>query len=1514
MLRTYHQISMGSLRVLFTLILLTFSIGLVSPAQAQKMIRCDAAGAGIDSEFSIGQGAFREGALILPDSLPGVARGGACARVTRSGLRPGGAPLAVITSVAGHALFDFPLGQFLPSSDNQCIGGNCLNSTTCRLNSRCNWQIGGRGFSGTATTLDNTITNIILEGDSFSAPEAQGTLGVARSAGGAINFIESDFTFSGTLDPSTGSVTQSIFIHNSDVLGAPDTRDTIYFSEDANAAFTISGPDASAFRVVSYPPLPRVEEISSRSAFSQEGFVRTNRPGLLIGASVPLQIAFTPTANRRYDATLTIHSDARNTEAFPVRLSGVGQGFAPSNPATMSLSVVEPSGAAGEDRTLRYEIIAPGSSQDLAAIEFEHDVAFFAPGLSVDNTTLPSEPCGTGSSLTATTSSFFNFRGGNLTSGQSCTFDVKVNVPESTAPASYRQQTSPLRSIAGGSALSSAATVTQLDVTQGPLAPTLALSFSKNPVPANDTTTLTYTFTAPDNALPLSDIEINHDVDFFSSQNIIFDVAHAPATACGGTLTYPTSNFISLRGGSLPTGGTCSFSVDVIIPKAVTAGNYQVLTSPITAKSGTSKTSVNSAAASITLNVTAPVPPKPLEASGVLETNPLPAGVESNYVLTVTNPNNHEGIDVTGGVALNVGARVPGLNFEFVSITGIGCEGNGTGQKVAPHPEYVGVTIVDGKIPAKGVCTITMKVRPDASTTPGTFPVFGFAEADFDGVEESATFNNLPSIVISDGNAPVITVPSDITASTDAGKITANVTFSISATDVEDGAITPLVNSAPTTGLASGSDFPLGVTTITVTATDSNNNKVEKNFTITIEDTEKPVLTLPANISAITQAGKATANVSFVASASDNIDGAITPTVISAPNAGLVSGSDFPVGVTTLTVSATDVAGNKAKQSFTVTVSDGEAPVITNVPARQEHTTAAGAPTFSLDVTTLGVTVSDNNDTGLIPKFTIDGKVVTGVYDFPVGDTVVNIDAMDTAGNAAIQQSFIVRIIGRPPPDTTPPNVVISVPSNSHDGSTGFVATMTFNEPVTGFIDGELTATNATVGPLTPNGGAGTIFTATIRPSGRLDVVLSVTSNVAQDLAGNNNTAAADVTIAGTIVEHTQQVISTFMQNRAGHILNNQPDITEFVSGTNKSGGGALGNLALNANESNLILAFSTSRSKVLAAMNNSHIDGNHALGGNSHAVASAIAENRISSAFEASQSSPNTSANHLGYSADTKQTENSQDTPTISYAAVPESRAGTYDIWTEIYGSRSNAGTSDSNFWVGYVGTHYFIDDSTLVGIMGQLDWADETNSALNSKAEGKGWMIGPYIAGQISDQNLFYEARVAYGKSNNDISPIGTYTDSFYTTRWLVSGKIAGSYKHNDLTINPAISVSYYQDTQESYVDANNLTIPEQTLSLGELRFGPTFSKATTLEDSTLFTPTFGITGVWNFDVNNNNASQTGIIGDDDLRARVDFGFSAANPVNGMIFTLEGFYDGIGISNYDAYGGRARVTVPLQ
>jgi hypothetical protein len=112
----------------------------------------------------------------------------------------------------------------------------------------------------------------------------------------------------------------------------------------------------------------------------------------------------------------------------------------------------------------------------------------------------------------------------------------------------------------------------------------------------------------------------------------------------------------------------------------------------------------------------------------------------------------------------------------------------------------------------------------------------------------------------------------------------------------------------------SGSTFPLGVTTVTCTATGADASVSTSTFTVTVQDTTPPVITVPGNITITVTRRQTNAVVTFAVSAHDLVDGNVTATAVPP------SGSVFPLGTTSVTVTAQDSHGNFAAKSFSVTV------------------------------------------------------------------------------------------------------------------------------------------------------------------------------------------------------------------------------------------------------------------------------------------------------------------------------------------------------------------------------------------------------------------------------------------------------------------------------------------------------------------------------------------------------------------------------------------------------------------
>ncbi|MBX3737476.1 MAG: HYR domain-containing protein [Candidatus Didemnitutus sp.] len=323
-----------------------------------------------------------------------------------------------------------------------------------------------------------------------------------------------------------------------------------------------------------------------------------------------------------------------------------------------------------------------------------------------------------------------------------------------------------------------------------------------------------------------------------------------------------------------------------------------------------------------------------------------------------------------------------------------------------------------------------------------------------------------PAPPASDTTAPVITAPADIVTEA-TGPAGATVTFTATATDDKDGTVP--VTAAP----ASGSTFALGVTAVGLAASDAAGNTATASFDVTVQDTTAPVITAPANITteATSAAGAA---VSYTASAYDLVDNSTT--VIGTP----ASGSTFALGTTTVALSSSDSRHNTSSKSFTVTVQDTTAPVIT-APANivAEATSANGAAvSYSASATDL----VDGNTA-------VSGSPASGSV-FALGTTSVALASHDAHGNAS-SASFSVTVR-----DTTAP--VLNVPANQVIEATSAVgAVATFNA----------TATDAVgVTSLTTSVASGSTF-----PIGTTTV--SVT---AADAAGNAASGSFTVTVQDT--------------------------------------------------------------------------------------------------------------------------------------------------------------------------------------------------------------------------------------------------------------------------------------------------------------------------------------------------------------------------------------------------------------
>ncbi len=336
------------------------------------------------------------------------------------------------------------------------------------------------------------------------------------------------------------------------------------------------------------------------------------------------------------------------------------------------------------------------------------------------------------------------------------------------------------------------------------------------------------------------------------------------------------------------------------------------------------------------------------------------------------------------------------------------------------------------------------------------------------------TVTTTATVTVVDGTAPVFTsVPPAM--SVEATGPAGAVVMLPAATAQDDGGGTVVITSdAPVDGV-----FPLGAIVVTFTATDPAGNTSTATMTVTVGDATPPTFTSVPPALTVEAAGADGTVVTL-----EMLGNAVASDLVSEPVA--VTNDLPPIcapGVTVVTFTATDAAGNTATATTSVTVLDRTGPELTGVPPAM----------------TVEATGSEGALVELVaPSATdlVDGSVVvTSNPALPChcgpGETLVTFTATDAAGNSTTATT-LVTVLDRTAPVFTSVPGDVTAEATGPSGATVVLAAAAANDAV----DANVVITNdAPAGGVFPLGSTTVTYTAT-------------------DASGNAATASTIVTVA----------------------------------------------------------------------------------------------------------------------------------------------------------------------------------------------------------------------------------------------------------------------------------------------------------------------------------------------------------------------------------------------------------------
>ncbi|PTW62978.1 putative repeat protein (TIGR01451 family) [Breoghania corrubedonensis] len=1115
---------------------------------------------------------------------------------------------------------------------------------------------------------------------------------------------------------------------------------------------------------------------------------------------------------------------------------------------TGTMSFTDDPVVAGSVVTLQYVLSNPNTADDATSISFSDNLnglGLPSPGLVLSGS-LPSDPCGTGSSLSLSsggTAGTLSLSGGNILASGSCTFSIQFTVPSNAAANTYGNTTSVISSTVNSTPLTSASGMNDTLSVSSPYENIIfTKTFTDDPAEAGSSVTLRFVLDNSVNSVAIDGATFTDDLTAMGFAATV--TADSGSCSGGGSWNVTGTTTISASVSNLPGGATCTFDVAVAIPSGTSPGISTNTTSTVAVTIGAGSGSVAAASDDLTISPTNVTLQKSFSGDPV-----LPGGTFS-VTYTILSP--------ASGSALS---DIRFTDDYDAVLSGLVVSGALPSNPCGAGSALAGTTSIEltgGSLNPSETCQFTVNLAAPSNATPNTYTS-----------TSGALFETAAQIAPPASDTFEVANPAD------------NVTFALQFTDdpvAPGGTATAqfTITNPDSVSTVSGLAFTMPVDAVITGATVSSATPAAPCGGAVVSGT--------SSLSVSGGSLAAGANCSFTVSV-------LVPL-------GTTSGSNS-FSTSTLAATANSTATTVSAASDTLVV--GDAPQFTVTSGDFNTSGAVGGPfnaTMDYVISNTGsfpLSYTAAASQAFIGLSSTGGTIAAG------GSQTVTVSITATANGFAASATpysgtvtFTNISASGPPTEIRNVNLTVqqlgsvTVMVNSSQGD----GTFTFSSSATALNGLAITTSNGAGSSAAVDVVAGS-YTLSLPKAGMPDG-FGLAGISCTETGGTSNSSASVGSATATIVvetgeaitcvfetansrERTTAIINRFLSKRVDLILSNEPGQNRRIDRLrNRFGGGASGTgtpfdvTATQAGAGGVAMAFETSLAQIRSAY---------------------VAQDRAKQALLATS----------GVFA-----HNPSGLP-------PEQTL--WDVWFRgsftWFEDNSDGSDSDGVFAIFHAGADYLVSDRILVGALVQLDYMDQDFTTLNANANGVGWMAGPYATLRLTN-NLYFDTRAAWGTSFNQVSPFNTYTDDFSTTRWLVRAGLIGDWAFGAWNFRPSANVAYMQETQEAYTDSLSVEIPEQTVGVGQLDFGPEISYTYQTETGYLIAPSAKLTGIWNFKRDTYGVTTTTSSAGVEMRAKAELGLNVRMP-SGVRVEANGSYDGIGAEDYNAVSGQVKLSVPL-